>query len=47
MYRIKTMNKISPVGLSTFDAAKYDVRDDHSDEHAILVRSAGLEETYE
>ena len=42
MYRIKTMNKISPVGLSTFDAAKYDVRDDHSDEHAILVRSAKL-----
>ena len=42
MYRIKTMNKISPVGLNTFDAAKYDVRDDHSDEHAILVRSAKL-----
>ena len=42
MYRIKTMNKISPVGLNTFDAEKYDIRDDHSSEHAILVRSAKL-----
>ena len=42
MYRIKTMNKISPVGLNTFDAAKYDVSDAHTDEHAILVRSAKL-----
>ena len=42
MYRIKTMNKISPVGLNTFDAEKYDVSDAHTNEHAILVRSAKL-----
>ena len=42
MYRIKTMNKISPVGLKTFDPALYDVSENHDDEHAILVRSARL-----
>jgi len=42
MYRIKTMNKISPVGLNTFDKELYHVSDEHTDEHAILVRSAKL-----
>ena len=42
MYRIKTMNKISPVGLNTFDSDRYLISDEHTDEHAILVRSAKL-----
>ena len=42
MYRIKTMNKISPVGLQTFDDERYLVGSDIADEHAILVRSAKL-----
>ena len=42
MYRIKTMNKISPVGLQTFDDERYLVGSEITDEHAILVRSAKL-----
>ena len=42
MYRIKTMNKISPVGLQTFDPEKYSVSETQDKEHAILVRSAKL-----
>ena len=42
MYRIKTMNKISPVGLSRFDRERYTVSDALEDENAILVRSAKL-----
>ena len=42
MYRIKTMNKISPVGLNRFDRERYAVSDSMEDENAILVRSAKL-----
>ena len=42
MYRIKTMNKISAVGLNTFDREYYEVGEDLTEEDAILVRSAKL-----
>ena len=42
MYRIKTLNKISPVGLNTFDKESYMIGDDLVNENAILVRSAKL-----
>ena len=42
MFQIKTMNKISPVGLSTFDADVYQIGDEVENEDAILVRSAKL-----
>ena len=42
MYRIKTFNKISPVGLQRFDAEHYLVGGDVSGEDAIVVRSAPL-----
>jgi len=42
MYRIKTMNKISPVGLARFDKDRYDVSEGQENEDAILVRSAKL-----
>ena len=42
MYRIKTFNKISPVGLSRFDPERYAVSDSETGEHGILVRSAKL-----
>ena len=42
MYRIRTFNKISPVGLNRLDPALYAVSDSETDEDAILVRSANL-----
>ena len=42
MYQIKTFNKISPVGLSRFDAEHYNVGDNVTNEDGILVRSAKL-----
>lgn len=42
MYHIKTMNKISPVGLNKFDRTLYQVADDLTGEDGILVRSAKL-----
>ena len=42
MYRIKTFNKISPIGLQRFDAENYTVGDDVQEENGILVRSAKL-----
>ena len=42
MFRIKTMNKISPVGLHKFDSEKYSVNDSQECEDAILLRSAKL-----
>jgi len=44
MYRIKTMNKISPKGLARLDANRFDVGDHLEQEQAILVRSAKLHE---
>jgi len=44
MYTIKTLNKISPVGLNALDPAKYAVADDAAAPEAILVRSAKMHE---
>ena len=44
MYRIKTFNKISPVGLNRFDPALYSVGENESSEDGILVRSAKLQD---
>ena len=42
MYRVKTFNKISSVGLNHFDPDLYTVSDDVTEEEGILVRSAKL-----
>lgn len=44
MFSIRTLNKISPVGLRVLPAEKYQVTDDAADPDAILVRSADLHE---
>ncbi len=42
MYNIKTLNKISNVGLSKFDKSKYAYGDDLENPDAIMVRSAAM-----
>lgn len=42
MYNIKTLNKISSVGLAKFDKSKYVYGDDISNPDAIMVRSASM-----
>ena len=42
MYRIKTLNKISPAGLSVLDQTRYNVSGDVDNEDGILVRSADM-----
>jgi len=42
MYQIKTINKISPIGLNHMDAEHYAVSDSVVNEDGILVRSAKL-----
>ena len=42
MYRVKTFNKISPIGLNRLDPELYTVSDSETEEDAILVRSAKL-----
>lgn len=42
MYRIQTLNKISPLGLERFDRAQYTWGDDLENPDAILVRSASM-----
>ena len=42
MFRIRTMNKISPYGLELFPRDRYEVASDLPNPHAILVRSADL-----
>lgn len=44
MYKIKTLNKISPVGLAKFSADKYEVADSVEAPDAIMVRSASMHE---
>lgn len=44
MYNILTLNKISKIGLSRLDAAKYTCADDAQAPDAILVRSASMHE---
>ena len=42
MFRIRTMNKISPIGLEMFPRDKYEVASELPNPHAVLVRSAEL-----
>lgn len=42
MYNIKTLNKISNVGLSKFDKSKYAYGDEVANPDAIMVRSASM-----
>lgn len=42
MYKVKTLNKISPAGLDFLDPAKYAVSDGEEAPDAILVRSAKM-----
>ncbi len=42
MYNIKTYNKISPIGLGKFDAAKYVCGEDVENADGAIVRSAAL-----
>ena len=42
MYGIKTLNKISPVGMDAFDKTKYLCGDEIADPDGIMVRSAAL-----
>lgn len=44
MFKIKTLNKISNVGLSKFDKEKYVYDDDIENPDAIMVRSASMHE---
>ena len=42
MYRIKTFNKISPMGLNRMEPEHYTYSDNETDEDGILVRSAKM-----
>lgn len=44
MFHVKTLNKISPIGLAALDSGKYTVSDDQANPEAILVRSAKMHE---
>ena len=45
MYRVRTMNKISPLGLELFPRDEYEVASELPNPDAILVRSADLHNT--
>lgn len=42
MFKLQTLNKISPVGLEVFDKGKYEISSEMADADAILVRSANM-----
>ncbi len=44
MFRIKTLNKISPTGLATLDPARFAVSDSAENEDGVLVRSADMQD---
>ena len=44
MYRIKTLNKISPVGLGQLSKDQFQVGADVENEDGILVRSAPMQD---
>lgn len=44
MYNIKTLNKISGVGMKRFDKSKYNCGDEVANPDAIMVRSANMHE---
>ena len=45
MFKIKTLNKISPVGLDLFPREKYEVASEMNHPDAILVRSYKMQDT--
>jgi D-3-phosphoglycerate dehydrogenase len=45
MFKVATLNKISPHGLDRFDTKRYTYGDDLNDADAIMVRSAALHDT--
>ena len=44
MFRIKTLNKISPAGLSVLDQTRFQISDNAENEDGVLVRSADMHE---
>ena len=44
MFRIKTLNKISPAGISVLDQTRFSISSDVENEDGILVRSADMHE---
>jgi len=42
LFKLQTLNKISPVGLDVFDKAKYEISTEVNDPDAIIVRSANM-----
>ena len=44
MFHIKTLNKISPLGMEKFDRSMYAWGDDIENPEAIMVRSASMHE---
>ncbi len=44
MYNIKTLNKISPMGLSRLDRSRFQIGDDIENPDAVMVRSADMNE---
>jgi len=44
MFRIKTLNQISPTGLSVLDASRFTVSDGVENGDGVLVRSADMQE---
>jgi D-3-phosphoglycerate dehydrogenase len=44
MFRVKTLNKISHIGLDELDKAKFEVGDNVQNEDGILVRSAAMQD---
>lgn len=45
MYRIKTLNAISPVGLAKLPASQFEIDNEAAEPQGILVRSADMHET--
>ena len=46
MFRVRTMNKISPLGLELFPRDKYELASEIPNPDALLVRSADLHSVY-
>ena len=44
MFRIKTLNKITPAGLSVLDQTRFQISDNAENEDGVLVRSADMHE---
>jgi len=44
VYKVQTLNNISPLGLERLPADRYDITEDQSDPDAILLRSFKMHE---